>query len=356
MIRQNHSKPAYHAQHVGGGCSMSLSLHSRPRRIRTRTLFTGAVAMILMVGCCTGPDEDPPPPDPELSVVEYYNPTTRVWATADSSMITPRSTAASAVIDGKLYVVGGTDRKLRSKPVYNVLEVYDPVTDTWASKASMTTARWGAGAAALNGKLYVFGGVQSSKIFYDVLEIYDPATNSWSTGPSMPIKLFGPAVTVLNDKIYVAGGLEFTPSEDRDDVATVMVFDPALNNWLTIGTMPTGRGQGAAGTIDGKIYVVGGYLGGETVTGILESTISGGSWNSLTTMPTARGEMEAGVIGGKLYVVGGLLGSGSDTAVLEIYDPATNTWSTGPSMPTARAEAASGVINGIFYVIGGYER
>ena len=319
-------------------------------------MFTGAIAVILLAGQCSGPTEPPPPPIPELSVVEYYNPVTGVWTVADSSMITPRSTAGAAVIDGKLYVVGGNDRKLRSKPVYNVLEVYDPATDTWASKASMPTARWGPGAAALNGKLYVFGGAQSSAVFFDILEIYDPATNSWSTGPSMPIKLFGPAVTVVNNKIYVAGGLEFTPAEERDDVATVMVFDPVLNNWLTIGAMPTGRGQGAAGVINGTIYVVGGYLGGDTVTGVLESTISGGSWNTLVAMPTARGEMEAGVISGKLYVVGGLLGAGSDTSVLEIYDPATNTWSTGPSMPTARAEAASGVINGIFYVIGGYER
>ncbi|MFC1627656.1 Kelch repeat-containing protein [Gemmatimonadota bacterium] len=318
-------------------------------------MSTGAVAMILMVGCCTGPEEDPPPPETELSVLEYYNPVTGVWAQGDS-MITPRSTAASAVIDNKLYVVGGTDRKLRHKPVYNVLEVYDPVTDTWTAKAPMPTKRWGSGAAAVNGKLYVFGGVQSTKFFFNIMEIYDPATDTWSTGPSMPIKLFGPAVAVIDGKIYVAGGLEFTADEEKVDVATVLMFNPATNLWLTTGTMSTGRGQGAAGAIDGIIYVAGGYLGGTTVTGALESTLTGNYWSTLASMPTARGEMEAGVINGKLYVVGGLLGSGGDTAVLEIYDPATDTWTTGASMPTVRAEAASGVINGIFYVVGGYER
>jgi len=315
----------------------------------------GAVAVVLTLGFCSGPTEPPPPPETELSLVEYYDPVTMQWAAADT-MPTPRSTAAAAVIDDKLYVVGGTDRKLRQRPVYDVLEVYDPATGSWTVKASMPTARWGPGAAAAGGKLYVFGGARSSAEFFDVLEIYDPATNSWSTGSSMPIKLFGPAVAVMNDKIYVAGGLEFTPSEERNDVATVMEFDPATGNWLTIGTMPTGRGQGAAGAIDGTMYVVGGYLGGETVTGVLESTVSGGSWNSLASMPTARGEMEAGVIDGKLYVVGGLLAGGSDTAVLEVFDPATNSWQTATPMPTSRAEPTSGVINGLFYVIGGYER
>ena len=318
-------------------------------------MVTCAATVILLVGCCSGPTKLPPPEPTELNVLEIYNPATGIWAVGDS-MITPRSTAAAAVLDGKLYVVGGTDRERRSKPVYDSLEVYDPATNTWASKQPMPTKRWGAGAAALNGKLYVFGGAQSSKVFFNIMEIYDPATNSWSDGPSMPIKLFGPAVTVVNDKIYVAGGLEFTPEENRDDVAVFMVFDPALNIWKTLGEMPTGRGQGAAGAINGRIYVAGGYLGGTTVTGVLESTVPGSIWNNLTPMPTARGEMEAGVIDGKLYIVGGLLSSGGDTAVLEIYAPATNAWQTGSSMPTARAEAASGVINGLFYVVGGYER
>ncbi|MFC1500433.1 Kelch repeat-containing protein [Candidatus Zixiibacteriota bacterium] len=330
-------------------------LQSPSRRIRTIMMSVGAVAMILMVGCCTGPDEDPPPPDTELDILEIYNPVTGVWTVGDS-MTTPRSTAASAVIDGKLYVVGGTDRAYPGRPVYDVLEVYDPVTDSWTSKAPMLTPRWGAGAAAVDGKLYVMGGAHSKKIFYDTLEIYDPATNAWTTGPSMPIKLFGPAVAVIDGVIYVAGGLEYTPAEEKVDVATVMKFDPALNIWLTTGTMSTGRGQGAAGAIDGLIYVAGGYLGGDTVTGALESTATGNLWITLTSMPTARGEMEAGVIDGKLYVVGGLLGTGGDTAILEIYDPVANTWTTGTSMPTSRAEASSGVINGLFYVVGGYER
>ncbi len=334
---------------------MSKPVRSSPRGIQITATLVGVVVATILVGCCSGPTKLPPPVLTELSSMEVFNPVAGVWDTL-APMQLPRSTAASAVIDGKLYVVGGTDRKLRSRPVYHELEVYDPATDIWTYREPMPTKRWGAGAAALNGKLYVFGGAQSSKIFYDILEIYDPATDSWSTGPPMEIKLFGPAVVVLNGKIYVAGGLEFTATEERDDVATVQVFDPALNKWMIIGAMPTGRGQGAAGIINGRIYVVGGYLEGETVTGALESTITGSSWNTLAPMPTGRGEMEAGVINGKLYVVGGLLATQGDTVLLEIYDPAANHWSTGTPMLTARAEAASGVINGLFYVVGGYER
>ncbi len=312
------------------------------------------VALLLLTNCDQGGDNPSGGIDTELDSVEVFDPATSVWDTL-APMPTPRSSASAAVIDGKLYVVGGEDKRHPSRPVYDVLEVYDPATDTWTQKASMPTRRAGPGTAAVDGKLYVFGGLRVN-LFFDVLEIYDPATDTWSTGSSMPNKVYAPAVAVVDSLIYVAGGYEETSEGNRADVARFQFYHPATDSWSALTPMPTARGQGAAGVIDGEIYVVGGYLAGITVTYTLEVYTSGGSWNTgLQSMPTARGELVVGVIDGKLYAVGGLLASQVSTPTVEVYDPVLDSWTTGIAIPTRRAMAAAAVIGGKLYVVGGYQ-
>ena len=72
-----------------------------------------------------------------------------------------------------------------SGPVAN-LEVYDPVTDTWSTKANMLTSREGLAAAAIDGKLYVAGGANGptgiggrSEERLSTVERYDPSANVW---------------------------------------------------------------------------------------------------------------------------------------------------------------------------------
>ena len=85
---------------------------------------------------------------------------------------------AVAVLDGKLYAVGGQDD-------YNVLssvERYDPVTNAWEVVAPMAEARYKHAVAALDGKLYAVGGSDDDEDDDGALssvERYDPASNAW---------------------------------------------------------------------------------------------------------------------------------------------------------------------------------
>jgi N-acetylneuraminic acid mutarotase len=67
-----------------------------------------------------------------LSSVERYDPEKNAWE-AVAPMSTARDASAAAVVDGKLYVMGGYDRQNRLSSV----EQYDPVKDEWVAMASM---------------------------------------------------------------------------------------------------------------------------------------------------------------------------------------------------------------------------
>lgn len=141
------------------------------------------------------------------------------WITK-TPMPTARSGAVAGVIDGKLYVVGGANVS-----IFDTLQVYDPVSDSWTTKAPMHTSRYNAAAGVIDGKLYVVGGVVSplgEDYATATLEVYDPVTDTWTTKAPMPTSRWSPAAGVINGKMYVAGG---GISRYGDRTATVEVYE-----------------------------------------------------------------------------------------------------------------------------------
>jgi hypothetical protein len=54
---------------------------------------------------------------------------------------------------------------------------------SWVGKANMTTARFGLAVGVVNGKIYAIGGSSGNRT---EVEEYDPVTNTWATKASMP--------------------------------------------------------------------------------------------------------------------------------------------------------------------------
>lgn len=174
------------------------------------------------------------------------------------------------MIDGKLYVAGGYNPALSdtSSDILSVLDVYDPKSDTWESKAPMPTARWLTRACVIHGKLYVVGGMGESigdtgsiTQTFNVLEVYDPISDSWEVKKPMLTQRYAPIVEVLNDQLYVAGGMYEGPdwSYSQSLYNIVEVYYPKSDSWRTMTPMPTVRKLAASGVIGDRLYVVGGW-------------------------------------------------------------------------------------------------
>ena len=123
---------------------------------------------------------------------EVYNPSTDTWQTK-ASMPTPRADLSACVVNGKIYLIGGQVYSSIS-PYYvetDANEVYDPTTNTWSTAAPIPSAVYGYGSAVINGKIYIVGGSKSpgtvgTNSFVNSNQVYDPQANSWSLGADLP--------------------------------------------------------------------------------------------------------------------------------------------------------------------------
>ncbi|MEY4488933.1 MAG: hypothetical protein RIQ79_1441, partial [Verrucomicrobiota bacterium] len=177
-----------------------------------------------------------------LNRVEIYDPATNTWTTG-TPLPAPLYVASVGTINGKIYVAGGANA---TGALVGASE-FDPATTTWRALAPMLYAQTG-NSAVVDGKLHIIGGGSSGETG---LQAYDPATDSWSASLApMPTGRHevGVAADEVNRKIYAVGGWNgaFTPALE--------IFTPPVNfTWsssspgiasITFGGLATGLANG----------------------------------------------------------------------------------------------------------------
>jgi N-acetylneuraminic acid mutarotase len=226
-------------------------------------------------------------------------------------------------------------------------------------------------AAAVNGKMYIFGGLLNTTVKGLVYE-YDPATDKWIKKKMMPLPAHHVAAVGYRGKIYVFGG--FTGAGNRGwlPINNSWEYDPVKDSWKALAPFPIADGGAVAAEVDGKIYVIGGgsVQPGDKVVPLSARVPhralatnymydpANNTWEARSPMPTARNHTAIGVVNGKIYVLGGRVGSvfviSSNTDVVEEYDPAADSWGYARArMPTPRSGTAFGTYGGKIFVAGG---
>ena len=227
-----------------------------------------------------------------LATAEAFDPATG-WSRV-AGLREARVDAAAAVLDGRIVLAGGRDDS--GEPLDDV-EVYDPARDRWESFDGLQTEREGLGVGVLDGRLYAFGGAGERGVFLSSVEAYDTSWESiagWSLAP--PRALFGTAA--VGDALVVAGGFStFGPLDQVDRFPTgVSPLPPLLS----------ARGGLSLAQAPGVLFAVGGRDGADVVRADAEALVlADDAWTPLPPLPQARERAVAAVLDGTLYVVGG---------------------------------------------------
>jgi N-acetylneuraminic acid mutarotase len=150
-----------------------------------------------------------------LATVEVYDPATDTWSTGPSLPAACESPGIGLLGD-EIYVAGGLEA---DHGTTSALKIFDPAQGTWRTGLSMPTARAFVASAVLQGRLVILGGwpVYPAQIPLATVEAYDPETESWSRLPPMPVPRREASAAVLEGILYVIGGGTDVALTDRVD-------------------------------------------------------------------------------------------------------------------------------------------
>ena len=236
-----------------------------------------------------------------LRTVEAYDPATDTWTTK-SEMPTARQAVSTSVVNGKIYAIGGGTSSNTGAETFSTVEEYDPATDTWTTKSEMPTARGWHSAGVVDGKIYVIGGSPSlwfTPVF--TMEVYEPATDSWTQMGDVPCAMSTSFASVVDGKIYTFGGYVCSRRVDE--------YDPVTDTWTQKADMPTYRVALFGSVLDGKIYAIGGHQGVSPYPSLDTVEVydpATDTWTTGPDMPTGRWGPSTSVVDGKIYAIGGL--------------------------------------------------
>ena len=127
-------------------------------------------------------------------------------------------------------------------------------------------------------------------------------------------------------------------------------------SWSTAKAAPIPRAEGAGATVDGKLYVIGGFVDSNlavtTRMDVYDPRTN--TWSAAAPMPVPTTHASAAVDGTTIWVAGFFYNNGVTASNLVYkYNTVTNTWSRGPDLPQARGAGAMAIVGRELHFWGG---
>ena len=247
----------------------------------------------LMAGACTGDTEEDAgaPASPAVTT------------SALGELPVPRTEVSGATWNGALVVLGGLTMDGKAS---NLVHVYDAGAARWDPAPSLPEPVHHAGAAVLDGRLYVAGGYTdgpSGWIPVAAMRSLGPGENAWRDEPPLPGGPRGALGLAATDRFLVAAGGE----ANGTPLARTEVFDPTARAWREGPNLFRPREHLAAATLDGRAYIIAGRTGSEGNFTIVESLDPerDRGWREEPELRDSRGGIAAATVDGRLCVAGG---------------------------------------------------
>jgi N-acetylneuraminic acid mutarotase len=178
-----------------------------------------------------------------------------------------RGVGAMVLLNNQLHYIGGSDINRNDCTDHWVLDLTS-ASPQWVASTPLPVGRNRFGAAVLEGKVYVVGGqtgFDNNAIPRADVFVWDPQNPAaWTTAASLPLARshLGAAVFTMGDHLVVAGG-DSSPGNILDNVTA---YDPTSNAWTDLTPLPQARLAVAAGAIGDQLIVTDGYNNGFNAT------------------------------------------------------------------------------------------
>lgn len=220
----------------------------------------------------------------------------------------------------------------------------------WQGRAAAPTARQEVASAVADGKVWVLGGLTAAGASATV-ESYDPASDRWAPGPDLPVAVHHAAAATYRGEIVLAGGFLASPG-DLYSRPSDRVFALRRGAWVELPRLARPRGAAAAASAGDRLVLV----GGRDTSRLIAPTevFDGTAWRDTRPVPALRDHLAAASDGTSVFAVGGRrLDADATSRVLERYDPAADSWETLPPMPTARGGLGVAMAGARLVAVGG---
>ncbi|MGI5129067.1 DUF1668 domain-containing protein [Pseudonocardia sp. CA-107938] len=293
-------------------------------------------------------------PATTIDRVDQYDVATNTWSPLPA-MRTPRHGLALAAVGTTVYAFDGAAKPAHDASTATAESLVLPPrrlgpAPKWRPANDAPVARQFTGSAVVDGRLYVVGGL-TVNVSTPAVYAYDAAIDTWTKGPDLPIPLHHVMAVNYHDELWVLGG--WTPAGGNESgLNSDRVFALRGGTWVEQPKLLHPRVAAAAAVVKDKIVVFGGQTNGALIpeTEVFDGT----AWHNAAPIPTPREHLGGSAGGGFVFAIGGRqLSSSKNLATFERYDPATDTWTSLPPMPTARGGLGAACFDGRLVVAGG---
>lgn len=237
--------------------------------------------------------------------VQAYDTASHTWS--DAAALPRALHHANAVSDGTTIFVLGALVTGSFTAIGDVYSFTPGVDSAWQTRASMPSGRERGAAVAdiVDGKIYVAGGFRNV-MASELVDVYDPVANTWTARAAMPMPRDHACGGIIGGSLVVAGGRTVNTSTPRADVWS---YDPVSDAWTPRAAMPTARGGMGCGVIDDVLYTAGGEGNPAVPAGVFDDvesySLATDAWTTHAAMPTPKHGVGGAVWDGALYLCGG---------------------------------------------------
>jgi hypothetical protein len=190
--------------------------------------------------------------------------------------------------------------------------------------------------------LWVIGGYdRSSRSSPDVLRF----DGSWHREAPLPVSVDHPSAATLDGAVYVAGGFSGGPASAR----TFRLPGPATG-WQEVAPMAHARGALALIPLDGRLYAIGGNDDRGEVAPAEEYDPQANRWRGLPALPHPRNHVAGFAAQGQACVAGG---RAPNVELVTCWDAGARRWRDLPRLPVATSGAGGGLAGQEPIVAGG---